>query len=164
MKTAEQFIKVYIKSEADLPDKTGYYVIWLKNNMNLMSVKWYVQHDKTIWSDVVSYLQPIPEHTEGKSALEVLRNNMNDNLWTFISTYPVAHKSDIMLRDWIIDAMKEYAQSHQVEMPSDEQVYKVINGEVPHTISEESEVIFCFNEKERRAAELFYKWFKYQIK
>ena len=44
-----------------------------------------------------------------KTRDEILKDELSDNLWTFISTYPVAYKSDKMLKDWIIEAMEEYA-------------------------------------------------------
>jgi hypothetical protein len=43
------------------------------------------------------------------TAEEILKDNMSENLWTFICSYPVAFQSDKMLKDWIIDAMEEYA-------------------------------------------------------
>jgi hypothetical protein len=52
--------------------------------------------------------QPVSEPESIKSAEEVLRNNMNESLWKFINDYPVAYKSEVMLKDWIVDAMEEY--------------------------------------------------------
>jgi len=49
-----------------------------------------------------------------KTRDEILKDELSDNLWTFISTYPVAYKSDKMLKDWIIEAMEEYASQQQV--------------------------------------------------
>jgi len=58
---------------------------------------------------------------EIKSAEEILEDNMNESLWTFINTYPVACKSDKMLKDWIIDAMQAY---HSQFVISDEEIKK----------------------------------------
>jgi len=54
-----------------------------------------------------------------KSVEEILEDNLNESLWTFISTYPVAYKSELMLKDWIIEAMEEYASRR---MPSEEEI------------------------------------------
>ena len=50
-----------------------------------------------------------------KSAEETLKDNLNESLWTFISTYPVAYKSDVMLKDWILEATEEYAEEYYKE-------------------------------------------------
>ena len=41
---------------------------------------------------------------------------MNEILWTFIITYPVAYKSDEMLKDWIIKAMQSYHEAKLKEI------------------------------------------------
>lgn len=43
-----------------------------------------------------------------KTAEEILKDNLSENLWTFINSYPVARGSDKMLKDWIIDSMEAY--------------------------------------------------------
>ena len=58
------------------------------------------------------------------TAEEILKENLNESLWTFISTYPVAYKSDLMLKDWILMAMEEYAK-----LPIKEQESKPIYDE-----------------------------------
>jgi hypothetical protein len=59
-----------------------------------------------------------------KQAEEILRENLSDTLWTFINTYPVAYKADIMLKDWIIEAMEALASLRVAEekrMPTEEE-------------------------------------------
>ena len=46
--------------------------------------------------------------TERQRAEEILKDNLNESLIVFINTYPVAYKSEIMLKDWILDAMLEF--------------------------------------------------------
>ena len=53
--------KIHIKSEADLPKQSGYYVTWSRNDMNLMIVRWFISYRKSEWDNVISYLVPI-EH------------------------------------------------------------------------------------------------------
>lgn len=50
-----------------------------------------------------------------KTAEEILKENLNESLWTFISTYPVAYKSDVMLKDWILVAMEQYADQFKTK-------------------------------------------------
>jgi len=57
-----------------------------------------------------------------RTAEEILKDNMNEHLWTFICTYPVAYKSDTMLSDWIIGAMQEFAS--QQKKPTDQDIEK----------------------------------------
>lgn len=57
------------------------------------------------------------EHRE--SAEEILKDNLNESLWLFINTYPVAFKSKIMLKDRIVQAMEQYAQQR---MPTEEEI------------------------------------------
>ena len=65
-----------------------YYVMWLENKLLA------IRNSKS-------------EPAEG--AEEILKDNLNEHLWTFINTYPVAFKADMMLKDWIIEAMEAYA-------------------------------------------------------
>ena len=50
-----------------------------------------------------------------KTAEEILKDEMPENLWTFICSYPVSYKSEEKLVEWIIDAMQEYAAQFKAE-------------------------------------------------
>lgn len=50
-----------------------------------------------------------------KTAEEILKGEMPENLWTFICSYPVSYKSEEKLVEWIIDAMQEYAAQFKAE-------------------------------------------------
>ena len=50
-----------------------------------------------------------------KTAEEILKGEMSENLWTFICSYPVSYKSEEKLVEWIIDAMQEYAAQFRKE-------------------------------------------------
>ena len=50
-----------------------------------------------------------------KTAEEILKGEMSENLWTFICSYPVSYKSEEKLVEWIIDAMQEYAAQFKAE-------------------------------------------------
>jgi len=50
-----------------------------------------------------------------KTAKEILKGEMSENLWTFICSYPVSYKSEEKLVEWIIDAMQEYAAQFKAE-------------------------------------------------
>lgn len=64
-------------------------------------------------SECIDRHQWTPKETQpNKEAEKILEDNLNEHLWTFISTYPVAYKADLMLKDWIIDAMQEYAEAY----------------------------------------------------
>jgi len=60
-----------------------------------------------------------------KTAKEILKDELSENLWLFICAYPVAYKSDEMLVDWIADAMKQYAS--QQEPLSEKKILDVLD-------------------------------------
>jgi len=57
-----------------------------------------------------------------KTAKEILKGEMSENLWTFICSYPVSYKSEEKLVEWIIDAMQEYAAQFKQEKVTDEDI------------------------------------------
>jgi len=65
-------------------------------------------------------LESLQDSKPQMSAEEILKDNLNESLWTFICTYPVTYKADEMLKDWIIEAMHEFAGQPKV---SDENIW-----------------------------------------
>jgi hypothetical protein len=57
-----------------------------------------------------------------KSAEEILKDELSENIWTFICSYPVGHGENIMLKDWIIEAMQEYANQFSQKGMTDEDI------------------------------------------
>ncbi len=77
------------------------------------------------------FLGEVPVEQSKLIPAEILKDNMNESLWTFINNYPVAHGTDITIKDWIVDAMKEYAsqfQPKEIVLPSDKEIVKWANS------------------------------------
>lgn len=125
----ELYEKVYIRSEADLPKDDKKYIGFHKQSglikfnirKGFFDESWFVQY-------IDWYLRPVDavqisnnrqQSEDGannlKTAEEILKDEMPENLWTFICSYPVAYKSEEKLVEWIIDAMQEYAAQFKAE-------------------------------------------------
>ena len=137
--TKELFEKVYIRSEADLPKEEGWYICSGKGQLR----KYYWRNGESdIWiisNRIDWYLRPLEAEQPSnnrlqskdsannlKTAEEILKDEMPENLWTFICSYPVAYKSEEKLVEWIIDAMQEYAAQFKAEQEkvTDEDIEK----------------------------------------
>jgi hypothetical protein len=59
------------------------------------------------------------EKKTAEGAEKILRDHLNEFLWTFISTYSVTLKAGVMLKDWIITAMQEFAAQQVAEATKD---------------------------------------------
>jgi len=55
-----------------------------------------------------------------KMAEEILHDNLNEHLSIFVNTYPVAYQSEQMLKDWIVNAMKDYHQAKLAEVTDED--------------------------------------------
>jgi hypothetical protein len=72
-----------------------------------------------------------------QSAEEILKDEMSENLWKFICSYPVGFKSDEMLKDWIIQAMDIYASRFkgQIQFPTDEEIVEWAKNDIKDQIN-----------------------------
>lgn len=126
--TKDLYEMVYVESEADLPKEEGWYICSGKGQLR----KYYWRNGESdIWiisNRIDWYLRPLEAEQPSnnrqqskdsannlKTAEEILKGEMSENLWTFICSYPVSYKSEEKLVEWIIDAMQEYAAQFKAE-------------------------------------------------
>jgi len=157
-----KYEQIVINTVDDLPKDKGIYIAKRKTK-DYVSTHLYKGEDyNELWYRTIDwYLVPIAELKEEEAthqvtpqgAEEILEDNMNKSLWTFISTYPVAYKSDIMLKEWIIDAMEEYRQQG---MPTEEEIKEWIKKEMPINVDDDMDEEV--NKLCRKSVRLFGEW------